>query len=194
MDHVEQQLSARLYRRTCPAATDLGQYHLQMLTDEQQTAVAHHLRICPHCQQELAQLQTFLRELAPELHYSLREKMQIWIAQRLPAARPDAPGFAPALALRGDAAEPLMYEAGDYQLNLEIQDDPAKPGHKAILGLVMGMGDEAFQAQLWLDGHCRQTTAVDNLGNFIFAAISPGQYDLILNRLTAEIHVQSVTV
>lgn len=194
MDHIDQALTAQLYRITCPSPEELGEYHLQMLSREQATAVSRHLHTCPHCTQELAQLQTYLRELAPELAYTLGERVQIWIAQRLPSGLIGGQGLAPALALRGEIEEPLMYEAGGYQLNLEIQDDPAKPGHKAILGLVVGAEELAFQAQLWQDGRRLQETTVDDLGNFVFASVQPGKYDLILSRLTAEIHVQAFTV
>jgi len=194
MDHIEQALTAQLYRITCPSSEELGEYHLHMLPAEQTTAVAQHLRTCPHCTRELAELETYLRDLAPELTYTLRERIQIWIAQRLPSGLSGEPGFVPALALRGEVEEPLMYEAGEYQLNLEIQDDPAKPGHRAILGLVVGVEELAFQAQLWQNGRRLQETTVDELGNFVFAGVQPGTYDLILSRLTAEIHVQAFTV
>lgn len=194
MDHVENQLTASLYRLACPPPEELGEFHLHMLSGERKTAVAHHLRTCPHCAQELTQLATYLRELAPELTYTWRERVQIWIAQRLPNGLTGGPGFAPALALRGEVEEPLMYEAGDYQLNLEIQEDPARPGRKAILGLVVGVEALAFQAQLWQNGRRLQETTVDELGNFVFAGVPSGTYDLILSRLTAEIHVQAFTV
>ena len=194
MEHIDQALTAKLYRVTCPSAEELGEYHLQMLPGERATAVAQHLRTCPHCVQELTQLETYLRELAPELTYTLRERVQIWIAQRLPSDLTGQPGFAPALALRGEVEEPLMYEAGDYQLNLEIQEDPAQSGRKAILGLLLGAEEVDFAAQLWQNGRRLQTTTVDDLGNFVFAAVPSGTYDLILSRLTAEIHVPAFTV
>lgn len=194
MDHIDQALSAYLYRYTCPPAEELGEYHLQMLPRARATAVAHHLRTCPHCTQELTRLADYLRQLAPELTYSLRERVQIWIAQRLPGGLAGAPGLTPALALRGEVEEPLMYEAGDYQLNLEIQEDPSMPGRKTILGLIVGIEELSFQAQLWQDGRRLQETTVDELGNFVFAGVQPGVYELILSRLTAEIHVQAFTV
>ena len=56
MDHIEQALTAQLYRITCPSSEELGEYHLHMLPAEQTTAVAQHLRTCPHCTRELAEL------------------------------------------------------------------------------------------------------------------------------------------
>ena len=194
MDHIENKLAAQLYRLTCPSPEDLGEFHLQMLPPQKAVAIAQHLPACPHCAQELTQLQHYLNELAPEISYSFREQVKIWIAQRLPSFSSPGPGGAPTLAFRGQTDEPLMYEAGEYQLNIEIQDDPAKPGHKTILGLLIGADELSFQVQLWQNGRHLQTTAIDELGNFSFTAVFPGIYDLILNRLTTEIHVQAFTV
>jgi hypothetical protein len=194
MDQLDKQLAAHLYRLTCPASEELGEYHLQMLPAAQAEAIGNHLPTCPHCRQELVQLQSFLADLAPEISYTWRERAQIWIARQIPRVSAAQPQSAPALALRGDSDEPLMYEAGDYQLVVEIQDDPARSGRKSILGLVIGPEDVAFHAQLWQDGVRIQETTLDELGNFVFAEVPPGAYDLILSRLTAEIHLQSLTV
>lgn len=194
MDHIENKLAAQLYRFACPSPEDLGEFHLQMLPPQKAVAIAQHLPACPHCTQELTQLQQYLNELAPEISYSFREQVQIWVAQRLPSFSSPAPGGAPTLAFRGQTDEPLMYEAGEYQLNIEIQEDPTKPGHKTILGLLIGADELSFQVQLWQDGRHLQTAAIDELGNFSFTAVFPGAYDLILNRLTTEIHVQAFTV
>jgi hypothetical protein len=87
-----------------------------------------------------------------------------------------------------------MFEAGSYQLTLEIQDDPANPGLRSILGLFIGGGETLQKVELWQDGRSVQETKIDDLGNFVFNGIQPGPYDLILSQLAAEIHVQAFTV
>lgn len=191
MDFIEKSLASFLYRITCPSSNDLGEYHLQMLSDEQTEEIRQHLKTCPHCTRELAQLQSYLKEMAPDLDYTFRERVKIWIARRLPAF---PVGQVPAFALRGESEGPLIFEAGSYQLTLEIQDDPANPGFRTILGLVID-GEEALQrVELWQDGRPVQETTLDELGNFVFAGVTPGSYDLILSQLAAEIHVQGFTV
>lgn len=194
MDQLDKQLAARLYRLTCPASDELGEYHLRLLPDERADAIGRHLQSCPHCRQEMVQLQNFLADLAPDITHTWRQRVQIWIARQLPSGATGQTQLSPALALRGSADEPLMYEAGDYQLVVEIQDDPTKPGRKSVLGLVIGLEEVAFQAQLWQEGVRIQETSLDELGNFVFTEVPPGVYDLILNRLTAEIHLQSLTI
>jgi hypothetical protein len=87
-----------------------------------------------------------------------------------------------------------MFEAGSYQLTLEIQDDPANPGLRTILGLVIGGADSLQRVALWQNGGSIQETDIDDLGNFVFAGVRPGSYDLILSQLAAEIHVQAFDV
>jgi hypothetical protein len=196
MDLIDRILSSTLYRISCPSPDDLGEYHLQMLSNEETEAIRQHLATCPHCSREIAQLQSYLKDLAPDLEFapqedSIQERVKIWIAKLLP---PPDPALRPAFGLRGEAESPLMFEAGSYQLTLEIQDDPAKPGFRTILGLVIGGADRLQQVELWQDGRSIQTTTLDELGNFVFAGVQPGHYDLILSQLAAEIHVEAFTV
>jgi hypothetical protein len=197
MDHIEEKLVSHLYRIHCPPPTELGEYQLKMLPDDRMRLIHAHLNGCPHCSQELAQLESYLTDLAPELEYSLRERVQIWVAKLIPD-NPDtsfSTAARPALALRGELENgPLMYEADGYQLHLEIQADPTKPGYKSILGLLLGGDDSIFEAQLWQNGRSLQQTTIDELGNFVFVGIQPGTYDLILSQRTAEIHVQAFEI
>ena len=189
MDSIEKKLISHLYRIDCPPSEDLGEYHLNMLTDKKTQAIHQHAAVCPHCSQELAQLATYMADLAPELDYSLREKVQILIAQLMPSGFA-SPSLPPALAFRGETNVPLMYEAGEYQLNLEIQDDPAMSEHKSILGLLIRGDGSVFEAQLWQNGRSIQQTSIDDLGNFVFTNLPSGVYDLILSQHLAEIHVE----
>lgn len=194
MDHLDEKLAAHLYRLTCPTSDELGEHQLRLLPAEQAEKVGRHLQSCPHCRQELVQLQNFLADLAPEITHTWRERVKIWIARQVSQGSAGQSQLVPALTLRGQDDDPLLYEAGDYQLTLEVQDDPVKPGCKVILGLVMGAEETQFQVHLWQDGVRIQEADLDELGNFVLAEVPPGVYDLILSRLTAEIHLQSLAV
>ncbi|MFZ0545251.1 MAG: hypothetical protein WAM60_07425, partial [Candidatus Promineifilaceae bacterium] len=160
------------------------------LSEERTAEIRQHLATCPYCPQELTQLQAYLSELASDLDYTFQERVKIWIARLMPPA----PSLTPTFALRGESDGPLMYEAGNYQLTLEVQDDPANPGYRTILGLVLA-GEEALQkVELWQNGRSIQETILDELGNFVFSGVQPGSYDLILSQRAAEIHVQAFTV
>jgi hypothetical protein len=199
MTRLEDKLTAALYRATCPDATELGEYHLDLIPAARQAAIQQHLAHCPHCARELGLLRNYLAELTPELDYRVREKVKIWLARLITADAP--PGVMPALALRGAGAArrgandgPLVYEAGDAQLTIVVQDDPEHPGHKSLLGLVLGVETADLQAHLWQNAQLLATTAVDDLGNFALTRLQPGPYELILTGGGVEIHVQQLTV
>lgn len=196
MDFIERNLSAYLYRFSCPSPHDLGEYHLKMLPDDQTEAVTQHLTTCPHCTRELVQLRSYLSEVASDLDYTFQERVKIWMARMLPSGPEGgfATGQTPAFALRGETDGPLMFEAGSYQLTLEVQDDPANPGLKSIVGLVIGGVDALQHVALWQDGRSIMQTTIDDLGNFVFSGVESGSYDLILSQKAAEIHVQAFSV
>jgi hypothetical protein len=194
MDHGEKLLAAHLYRLTCPSPDELGEYNLKLLPAERAVAVTQHLPLCAHCRQEVTQLQAYLADLAPELEYSLRERAQIWIARLLPQGHSSGFSPGPALVFRGEDEGPRTYEAGGVQLHVDVQDDPARPGHKSVVGLVIGAPETAVSVQLWQTSQLVQETSLDEWGNFTLAGIIPGSYDLILSSQTVEIHVPNLEV
>lgn len=195
MAGTEDKLTAILYRLTCPDSAELGDYHLGIVSGNRAYEIKQHLSHCPHCRHEQAQLQSYLTELAPELEVSLAERIRIWIARLVPEGSwGNGSTGMPAFAVRGGENGPLIYQAGDAQLTIEIQDDPEKPGHRLILGLVFGVELAGMQAHLWQAGERVTTVDVDELGNFIIPALIPGTYELILSGPAVEIHVQDLSI
>lgn len=194
MKNIEKRLAAQLYRVTCPTADQLGEYHLHMLTRSQAAAIKQHLNDCPRCRAELAQLQTYLADLATDVEHSLGQRVQIWIARLIPSGTMGGGTLQPALALRGQDDGPLMYEAGDAQLTLEVQDDPEKAGARTILGLLIGVEPVETAVHLWQEAQKVAQVPVDEFGNFVFAGLSPGMYELIVSGPDFEIHLQELIV
>jgi anti-sigma factor ChrR (cupin superfamily) len=64
MAKLENQLGKLLYRAFCPEPLELGEYQLGMLSSQQANKIQTHLAECPYCRAELAQLRSFLEELA----------------------------------------------------------------------------------------------------------------------------------
>lgn len=195
MAQFDDSLKAALYRITCPDSAALGNYHLGLLPDEAAASIAKHVAICPHCTQEIAQLEAFLVETAVSLQPTTTERIKVWIAQRLPTGGASWGQLgAPAFATRGGNAGPLMYEAGDAQLSLEVQDDPEHPGRKSILGLVLGIATSDAEAKL-LRGNLPETAvSLDDGGNFTFTNLAVGAYQLIVSGPEIEIHVPELTI
>jgi hypothetical protein len=195
MGHIDDSFKAAFFRITCPDGATLGNYHLGLLPEEATASIQKHLVICPHCPLEIAQLETFLAETAVSFQPSTAARIKVWIAKRLPtgAQSRDALGT-PAFALRGSDNGPLMYEAGDAQLSLEVQDDPEHPGRKSILGLVLGIETEAVEAKLYQDDVIFTAVTLDDLGNFTLANLQAGQYALTLTGADIEIHIPAFDI
>jgi hypothetical protein len=201
---LQSRLTSELYRLACPSTVELGEYHLGVLPPEQAEAVAQHVAECPHCSRELAQLEGYLAELAPALEPGplerAGEQIRVLIARLLDRNSGRGPFGQPAVApayagLRGDEEEPLIYQAEDVQVVIQIQQDVERPERKTILGLVVGLGEnQELEAHLWQAGQRITVAAVDELGNFVMSDVVSGSYELILSGPEVEIHVQALEI
>ena len=183
----ENDLTARLYRAACPAPEKLGEYHLGLLSPLEESAIARHLAGCPHCSQEVAQLDAYLEDLdpspAPTPIERVGERAGVLIARLVGGGGRGAiglPGLAPALAVRGEPGDSRVYRAGDAQVVIGVEDDPDRPGQRSIVGMALGLAPGQVEAQLWQRGVCVASASVDTLGNFALSGVAPGCYDLIL--------------
>jgi hypothetical protein len=194
MAKLENQLSNVLYRAFCPEPNELGEYQLGLLTTPRAQEIQAHLAECLHCRTELAQLQSFLKSVEPDLETSLVERVRVWLAERLPSGT--AGGLTPALAfgLRGDETGVHFYQAGEAQITLEIQDDPGAPGRKTLVGLVLGEEVAGLQAHLWRQDQAIQSAEVDELGNFTLNGLEPGKYEIFLSSPDVEIQIKDLEV
>jgi hypothetical protein len=199
---VHRQMAAQLYRAACPATLELGEYELGLLPSAQMFTIQQHVAECPHCTRELLQLQNYLTALAPTLEVNppsvITERVRVLIAHLADSIAGMAPlgGAAPALAgLRGEPAQQYVYEAEHVQVILEVQPDLGHADRKEILGLILGLENaQPLEAHLWQTDQRLATVTIDELGNFVFSALQPGPYELILSSADLEIHIQDVLV
>src|SRR5215212_4771997 len=113
---LQNSLRKQLYRVTCPTSMELGDYHLKLLPDPQALIVAQHVRECPLCRREVAELENFLNDLAPKA--GVIETAKMLIARVIGEAN----GFtASSVALRGEVKGPLTLEADGIVIILDIQ-------------------------------------------------------------------------
>jgi anti-sigma factor RsiW len=178
LDRLQKRMTTRLYRLTCPPSIELGEYHLRMLPASQMLVVAQHLRECPHCTQEVAQLDGFLSDLAPIREDSLLGKAKVLIAQ-LVGGQGEF-GSAPVVpALRGEAKGPMAFEADGIVITLDVQSIPK--GQVSMQGQVAA--DEQDQwtgavVQMLRDDMLELTAVLDDLGAFGFEEVRPGPIQL----------------
>jgi anti-sigma factor RsiW len=193
-------MTAQLYRITCPTPTELGEYHLGVLPVDQIEAVSAHLAECPHCRREIAQLKDYLAELelapGPDLVEQVVEHVRVLVARLVSGGPLGRPALAPAYAgLRGGEQEPLVYQAEEIQVMLDIQEDADRPDRRSLLGLVVGLGaPQGFQAHLWASEQLLATAPVDELGSFVLSNLMRGRYELMLSGPKTGIHIQDLDI
>lgn len=202
----EKQLQTTLYRWQCPPSLTLGEYQIGLLSAAEVCAIDCHVQQCPHCRHEMHLLTDYLAAVSPTLEREpsrpLWERSRILVA-RLVEELPNLGslngltkgGALAAAGLRGESGDQLVYAAHDIQVIIDVQTDLQHPAQRMLLGLLLGLAaPQNVTAHLWRADQPVATTAVDELGNFIISALTPGTYDLILSDDKTEVHVQALVV
>ncbi len=199
--HMTNNLKTRLFRATCPTSVELGEYHLGMLSQDQTASVAEHLGICPHCRQELEQLESYMADLEPTLEPSrltqVKERVKVLIANLIDRGGAAGPGLTPLPAgIRGDDEEgPRTYQADDIEIMLDVQADTDQPDRRVILGLITGLDTpDDMEVHVWRADQLLTTAGVDDLGNFSVPNLAPATYELIVSGPDIEVHIQDLGV
>lgn len=189
---LQDRLKKQSYRVNCPTPLELGDYHLGYLPAPQVLVVAQHLRECLLCQREVAELEEYLTEPAPQTGFL--EPLKVMIARLLgeqPGEALPAPSFT---GVRGEGDEPFIYQAENVRIVIEVQDDVEQMGLKTLLGLITGLETNDFTIQVSQGEQVIASTSVDEIGNFMIPHLSPGHYKVVLKGPNMEIHVPSLPV
>lgn len=171
---LEKRLRKRFYRDMCPAPTDLGDYHLGLLPARQVLAVAQHVRECALCRQELARLEEFLMELAPQR--GLFEPVKILVGRIVSGP---AGEFSSTPALRGETKGPLIFAADGIVVTLDAQS--GSHGQASIQGQVAADDQDQWTGAVVRMSQADMpdlTASLDDLGSFGFEDIRPGTIHL----------------
>ncbi|MCA9939939.1 MAG: hypothetical protein KC418_14960 [Anaerolineales bacterium] len=182
---------ARLPR---PSSFTLGEYALGMLPPAAAAQVEAYLALHPHAAAEVALLRDYLAqgEPIPAAPPEPPRRLQAVIMRLLDAATPQG-AWAGA---RGSGAA-AIYQAGDWQIILDSDDDWQQPGRFVLTGLLLGSDTPAQATATLLAADTPAFSAVatlDEFGNFVIPALPPGRYDLALLVLEqdVELHVAGI--
>jgi len=173
---------------------ELGEFELNMLSKGRELVVAQHLRECPYCEREIAQLRDFLGNSSLEPKDNLLEKAKVFFARSIGKQKgPDSPAeslFTPAFpVLRGEGKNPIIIkpddETEDILLSLTVLSN--SNGQVGIQGQVIPNKqddklDEWTGAEvLWQQvGLPDLTTSVDNFGTFLLEEVHPGSVQITI--------------
>ncbi len=189
--------SAALYRQSCPEADDLLQYQAGFLSHQEKKTVQQHLASCPHCQAELAQIESISLEDAPQPISPLNTLKGVGqkIIEAILLPTPSQPTF----ALRGHQAQSFIYEAEGYQIII-AKKPPIVPAAKQwqVEGQISLPTDPMTEfegnASLLQNGQSTQEDIVDDFGYFAMESVSVGTYTLAIQLPSTHIHIKDFTI
>lgn len=202
---TEATLRQTLYRADCPSAQVMADFRQGFLTFDEQRFITSHLAICPHCAAELARLDQFLGDIEPDFAVNPVAAARVLVARLVDWGR-DAAGAVAGLAMprpafgavRGDDHPTRLYQAEDFQIVLDVEVDPTRPGRRRIQGLVTQTNGEVIaslvEAHLLMNGQPQATAGVDELGDFAFGGLTPGNYGLTLVGPGLEVRIEEISI
>jgi len=186
----QNRLRTRFYRSTCPSSMELGDYYLGLLSPSRELVVAQHVRECPLCSRDVAELQEYLTE--PDPRPGMLEPAKVLIA-RLAGGPSGQPAYS---ALRGESKGPLVFEADGVVITLDIQ--PRPNGQISILGQVAAEDQDQWtgaEAQLIQPDISELRSTLDDLGAFSFEDVRPGSAQLkITSPNGVEVQVPNIEI
>jgi hypothetical protein len=194
MTEFEDKLSALLYRVDCPSTTDLGEYQLGMFSSERTNQIQKHLENCPHCRQELSQLEEYMQDVSSDLHVDPLSQVRVVIGRLLKGGltlgRFEENALVPALAgVRGSIENSRIYQAEDVQIAIEVYEDGEHIGRFAMTGLMSKMEWAGSQVDLRDSEKLIVETIVEAAGEFAFTDLTSGKYSLVIKSPDTEIHL-----
>lgn len=159
----QNQLADLLYRSHCPTPEELRDYAMGLLNRTDHSNVALHLARCPYCTRELFVLNDFLAAEAVTPHPLAQ--LVFHVATLLNGAVTN--GATPLLAGQRGAEPALrLYQAGAYQIGLELVED-ITTGQKHLQGIITGGELDNLLVHLWHNDQLVATVPVDPLlGDF----------------------------
>jgi anti-sigma factor RsiW len=183
MTNFDDRLSALFYRRSCPAAEELGDYHLGRLPAGQRVVIARHLRDCPHCARELALY------AAPEPEASMTPvSVLAGLVQRVFWA---TPATLAAPALRGAEPAPQLYTSPELRVTLEVQAALSGYRRRRLVGMAEPAGG-VIGVELWQQAELLDSLLADETGFFAFDRLRPGAYTLCVRQNGDEVWLEVI--
>jgi hypothetical protein len=197
LDRFQKRLTSRLFRVECPSPMVLAEAKHGMLSDSKKLVVEQHIRQCPHCTGEAAQLDFFWQELDLPTKNTTVETVKALLIGGEAASTPGEMGFSSlAPALRGDAKEMMVFEAEGLVITLQIVS--SSDGQVSIQGQLASDNQDKWTGALVTivqQDMPDRSTSLDEFGAFQFEQIRPGLVQFRIAAATRiEVQIQDVNI
>lgn len=182
-----------LSRINCPDSQALLLYETKLLAKRERHQIGKHVADCAFCEKEVAQLAKIpFKKPLSTFERMIKAGKQIIGAFRLPAASQ------PAFARLGDEDEPMVYQAGDYQIMLATSSPLLATNIRQIEGQIINLEDQLIPSTGSVSLlHQTQQVANDNIdefGYFVLEDLRPGEYSLHIDLPTTMIPIDKFVI
>lgn len=164
-NQLDNHLKKRLFRLDCPSPHIFVDYFFERLTTDEYANVQQHLKICPHCQSDFAELRRFMQKPAttPE-----KSKPKARLGQILTTlSNVLEPNTRLAAGFRGDGSG-FLFEAEGVTIFLNVQQ---RTTGRQLTGQVLTLKDSESWAgsivELRQSGELKSTVFIDESGRFV---------------------------
>ncbi len=206
---THERLLSRLYRTLCPDPTQLMLYCEQVLSDDEETAIADHVYECLLCRDEVRDIRSTIANFTPfpeapmsPLEHVAQELKRL-IAQPVIQLAP---------ARRSSVSWPRYYQADDIHLSLQLSR--ASYDQTMLLGIFIYDSEEQIKAfegslvELYQLEHVSTSTemtpsdipaekpflstSVDHMGHFSFSPLPTRTYTIRVHLPDTELLIEQV--
>lgn len=200
---LDGRLAQHLFRAVCPTSLQLGEYVLETADREVARSIRQHLKACPHCQAEVAQLRAYLLDLEPEIEGMaaegvvgrVRRLVAQWVSGPRDPLGSGLPSLTPAMAgVRGEGSPPLVFRAAEFQIALESHQERERQDLRCLYGLLTGADTAGLAVSLWQNEQRVVRDEIDDLGGFALSGLLSGAYRLVIDGPDIEIEVPRIEV
>ncbi len=181
-----------LSRVSCPDSQALLLYETKLLPKRERHQVGKHIADCTFCEKEVAQLAKipFSKPLST-FERLIEAGKQIIDAFRLPITQP-------AFARLGDEDEPIVYQAGDYQIMLASTSPLLATDIRQVEGQIINLEDQLIPStgSISLLHHTQHVASdnIDEFGYFVLENLKPGEYTLHIDLPTTIIPIDKFVI
>lgn len=183
LDSQQQRLRYLLYRVDCPSPTELAEFTLDLIQEGNRSAITEHLQGCPHCTQELEQLQAYLQANRRDFGGEQTKSVRVLLADLISRRKADQSQAIPVTpALRGQESTTRIYRTEAHQLALRFEPDPDTAEAVQLVGYVPALEPGQWSASVFLGDELISSRPVDENGNFTVGGLQVGvSYELVLS-------------
>ena len=158
---------------------------------EQYEQIAEHVAVCPHCQTELHEFATPLKEeVSDDSAWARAGQMLTQVGLIVAQLVTPMDNLRP--VLRGETREVLLFEAGETAVSLNVE--PTENGRFTLHGQVLAPQILTGRARLTAVNQLAQESALLSTGTFTLVGILPDHYQLSITLPEQQIILPALSI